>query len=73
MTKIRLPFMRLRYPIAVVAVILIGFGVKLFFLRASAVEVGINPGANASVDILQMHRDHPNMKNLPVLDLKDPF
>jgi hypothetical protein len=73
MTKIRLPFIRLRYAIAVVAVILIGFGVKLFFLRPSAVKVGINAGANASMDILQMHRDHPNMKNLPVLGLEDPF
>jgi hypothetical protein len=72
MTKTRLPFMRVHYAIAVVAVILIGFGVKLLF-RAPAVEAGTPTGANASMNILQMHRDHPNIKNLPVLDVKDPF
>jgi predicted acyltransferase len=73
MTKTRLPFMRLQYAIAVIAVVLIGFGVKLLFSRAPAVEVGMHSGANASMDILQMHRDHPNIKDLPVLDVKDPF
>jgi predicted acyltransferase len=73
MTMIRSPFMRSRYAIAVIAFILIGFGVKLIFLRAPSVEAGMNSGANASIDILQMHRDHPNIKSLPVLDVKDPF
>jgi hypothetical protein len=73
MTNTRLPFMRSHYAIAVVAVILIGFGVKLFFFRAPAVEAGVAPGANASMNILQIHRDHPNIKDLPVLDVKDPF
>ena len=72
MTRTRLPFMRVHYAIAVVAVILIGFGVKLFF-RVPAVEAGTPIGANASMNILQIHRDHPNIKNLPVLDVKDPF
>ena len=72
MTDTRLPFMRLHYAIAVVAVILIGFGVKLFF-RAPAVEAGMHTDANASMNILQMHSDHPNIKNIPALDVKDPF
>ena len=65
--------MRANHVIAVVAVILIGFGVKLFFFSAPAVEAGIHTGANASMNILQMHIDHPNMKNLPALDVKDPI
>jgi hypothetical protein len=65
--------MRLHYAIAVVAVILIVFGVKLFFFQAPAVEAGIPPGSNASMNILQIHRDHPNIKDFPVLDVKDPF
>jgi len=72
MTNTRPPFMRLYYAIAVVAAILIGFGVKLLF-RAPAVEAGIHTDANASMNILQMHIDHPNMKDLPVLDVKDPI
>ena len=73
MTKTRLPFMRLQCAIAVVAVILIGVGVKLLFLRAPAVEAGMHTGANASMNALEMHRVHPNIKDLPVLDVKDPF
>jgi len=73
MTKTRPPFMRLYYVIAVVAAILIGFGVKLLFLPAPAVEAGIHPGANANMNILQMDINHPNMKNLPALDVKDPI
>jgi hypothetical protein len=72
MTNARSPFVRLHYAIAVVAVILIGFGVTLFF-RTPAGEAGIHRDAYASMNILQMHRDHPNIKNLPVLDVKDPF
>ena len=73
MTKSRLPFTRLHYAIAVVVVVLIGFGVKLFFFGAPAVEAGIPPGANASMNILQIERDYPNIKDLPVLGVKDPF
>ena len=65
--------MRAHHVIAVVTVILIGFGVKLLFFSVPAVEAGIRTGANASMNILQMHIDHPNMKNLPALDVKDPI
>jgi predicted acyltransferase len=66
-------FMRAHHVIVVAAVILVGFGVKLFFFSAPAVEAGILTGANASMNILQMHIDYPKMKNLPVLDIKDPI
>jgi hypothetical protein len=73
MTKTRSPFMRLHYAIAVGAAILIAFGVMRFLVPAPAVEGGIYTGANASMNILQMHIDHPKMKDLPVLDVKDPI
>jgi hypothetical protein len=73
--------MRLHYAIAlaVAASFLIGFGVKLFFLSdtqrsiLAAAEADIPAVKNGSMNILQMHIDHPNIKNLPVLDNKDPF
>ena len=65
--------MRLHHAIAVVAVILIGFGVKLFFFSAPPAEADIHVVKNDSMNILQMHIDHPNIKTLPVLDVKDPI
>jgi hypothetical protein len=65
--------MRLHYAIAVVAVVLIGFGVKLFFSLAPAAEPDIHAVKNGSMNVLQMHIDHQNIKNLPVLDVKDPI
>jgi hypothetical protein len=34
---------------------------------------GLPAVKNGSMNILQMHIDHPNINNLPVLDIKDPF
>ena len=65
--------MRLHYAIAVVAVILIGFGVKLFFFSVPAAEADIYAVKNGSMNVLQLHIDYPNIKNLPVLDVKDPI
>ena len=65
--------MRAYHVIAVAAVILVGFGVKLFFFSVPTVEVGIHAGEEASMNILQMHIDYPKMKNLPVQDVKDPI
>jgi hypothetical protein len=66
-------FMSAHHAIAVAAVILVGFGVKLFFFSAPAVEAGIHSGEDARMNVLQMHIDYPNMKNLPVQDVKDPI
>ena len=65
--------MRLHYAITVVAVILIGFGVKLFFFSAPSAEADLHAVKNGSMNVLQMHIDHPNIKTLPVLDVKDPI
>jgi hypothetical protein len=65
--------MRLHYAITVVAVILIGFGVKVFFFPAPIAEADLHAVKNGSMNVLQMHIDHPNVKDLPVLDVKDPI
>ena len=65
--------MRLHYAIAIVAVILVGFGVKLFFFSAPTAEADVYAVKNGSMNVLQMHIDHPNIKTLPVLDVKDPI
>ena len=63
--------MRAHHAIAVVTVILISFGVKMFFFSAPTAEADIHAGPSASMDILQLHIDHPNRNNLPVQKMHD--
>jgi hypothetical protein len=63
--------MRAHHAIAVVAVMLIGFGVKLFFFPAPAAEADAPAVLSAGMDILQMHINHPNIKNLKEHELHD--
>jgi hypothetical protein len=65
--------MRLRYAITVAAVILVGFGVKLFFFSAPAAEADMYAVKNGSMNVFQLDIDHPNIKTLPALDVKDPI
>jgi hypothetical protein len=60
--------MRAHHTIAIAAVILIGFGVKLFVLPTLAAEADMR---TLSINALQMHFDYPNMKGLPVQKLHD--
>jgi hypothetical protein len=46
---------------AVVAVILIGVGVKLFFFPPATALAAVDAGASSSMNVLQMHIDHPNL------------
>ncbi len=62
--------MRLHHAIAVVAVVLIAFGVKLFFFSAPTAEAGVHAVKSSSMNVFQMHIDYPNMKNLPMSDEK---
>lgn len=64
-------FMRPHHVVAVVAVILIGFGAKLFFFPTPAAEANIHAVPSASMNVLQMHVDYPNIKNLPVQNVHD--
>lgn len=64
-------FMRTHHFVAVVAVILIGFGAKLFFFPAPAAEANIHAVPSAGMNILQMHADNPNIKSMPSQRLRD--
>ena len=64
-------FMRAHHAIAVVAVILISFGVKMFFFSAPTAEADIHAGPSASMNVLQLQIDHPNRNNLPVQKMHD--
>ena len=62
--------MRTHHVIAVIAVLIIGFGVKLFFFFAPVAEADIHAVPSASVNVIQMHSDI-DMKNLPVQKMHD--
>jgi len=59
--------MRLQHVIAVVTVLIIGVGAKQFFSPVKTAEADIRA---VSVNVLQMHREYPNMKNLLVQNIK---
>ncbi len=61
--------MRAHHVIAVVAILLISFGVKVFFFQAPTAEADVN--ASTSMNVLQMHTDHPNRNNLPSEKVND--
>ena len=61
-------FMRAHHVIAVVAVLVVGFGAKQFFFPPMKAEADINP--SISMKVLQMHQD-TNMQNLPVQKMHD--
>jgi hypothetical protein len=60
--------MRVHHVIAVVAVILVGVGVKLTFFGAPTAEADSRSIKSVSVDISQMRQ---NIKNLPVQKFHD--
>ncbi len=64
-------FVRAHHVIAVVAVLLIGLGVKQFFFPATQADADVHPAPSASMNILQMQTDHPNIKDLPVQKMHD--
>lgn len=63
--------LRAHHVIAVVAILLVSFGVKMFFLSAPTAEAVIRPLPGASMNISQMHIDHPNRNNLPAQQMHD--
>lgn len=60
--------MRAYHAVAIVAIILIGFGSKLFFFTPSTVEADARPVVSVRMDVSQMQQ---NIKNLPVQEFHD--
>ena len=60
--------MRAHHVIAVVAVLVIGIGAKQFFFPPGKAEADIPV---VSMNVLQMHADHPNRNNHPVQKMHD--
>ena len=56
--------------IAIAAMLIISFVVKMFFLSAPTAEAKRHAIPSASVNVLQMHRD-VNTKSLPVQKMND--
>ena len=63
--------MRSRYVIVTVVLLIIGFGVKVFFSSNPTAEAEVPK--NVGMNIFQMHLDYPNMKDLPVHEVKELF
>jgi hypothetical protein len=62
--------MRSHHIIAVAVVLVVGIGVKVFFFGQTA-EANREPPTHATMNVLKMHHDFPNMKNLPVQKARD--
>ena len=62
--------MRAHHVIAVIVVLVIGLAAKQFFLPAEKVEAD-TPSTNASMNVLQMQVERPNIKNIPSQKMND--
>jgi hypothetical protein len=62
--------MRKHHVIAVIAVLLVGVGVKQFFFPPKAAEADPPSG---NMDILQIHMDHPNLPAQKMHDMTFVF
>ena len=65
--------MRSHHVIAVVLALVIGVGIKWFFFPAKPAEAQLSsaPSSLATMNMFEMHIKHPNMKDMPVTDVKD--
>jgi hypothetical protein len=63
--------MRTHHAIVLVAVMLIAFGVKLFFFATPAAEADTPTVSRIGMNIHEMHRSHSNIKNLKEQELHD--
>jgi hypothetical protein len=63
-------FMRIHRIVAVVAILLVGFGVKMFVFSSPAAKAQLEP--NKGMNVLQMMIEYP-IKSLPTVpDLENP-
>ena len=49
--------MRSHYGLTIVALVLIGLGVKLFFFPAPSAEANTKIGRNVGIDVSEMHKN----------------
>ena len=61
--------MRAHHIVAVVLVLVVGVGMKWFFFSTTPAEAQLEA---PTLNILQMETDYPNMKDMPVQNVKDP-
>ena len=57
--------MRAHHIVAVIVVLFIGLGAKQFFSPPHKALADVNPVTSGSMNVLQMHIDHPIVGNLP--------
>ena len=62
--------MRIRHIVAIAAIVVVGFGVKVL-VSSSRAHANLEAPTNARMNVLQMHLDYPNMKNIPVQNIHD--
>ncbi len=65
--------LRANHVAVVIAILLISFGVKMFFLSAPTAEADIHSVPTASMNVLQMQIDRPNLAEETVTDLSLVF
>jgi len=65
--------MRAYLVIAIVAVLVVGFGVKTFFFPSAPAQAQSQASPSASMNPFQIHLDHPNIKHLPEQRVEEPF
>jgi hypothetical protein len=65
--------MRTYHILGIAILLMVGFGIKVFFFQSSATEARRDLPARASMDTFQMHLDFPKLKEIPVQDVKDPI
>lgn len=63
--------MRSHHVIAIVAVLVIGLGVKQYFFPPIKAVADIHAIPSANMIVLQMHIDHPNKNDLPAQKMQD--
>ena len=63
--------MRAHHVIAVLAVLVIGLGAKQYFFPPMEAEANLHAVPRASMNVLQMHIDHPNRKDHPTQKMHD--
>jgi hypothetical protein len=63
--------MRVGHIVAIAAIVVVGFGVKVLALSSPRAHANLQPPTNAGMNVRQMHLDYPNVKNIPAQNMHD--